>query len=510
MQKKENFYITTPLYYVNDKPHIGHAYTSIACDIAARFNRLNGAKTFFLTGTDEHGQKVEHSAKNKGYEDTKSFVDDTSLFFRNMSQDFDISNDDFIRTSEERHKNFVQKSWLKLVENGYIYKGKYEGWYALKDEAFYLEKDLSTNEKGEKIAPTGAEVKWLSEESYFFKLSAFEDKLLKYYEENKDFVKPNSRLNEVRSFVKSGLKDLSVSRTSFSWGIKVPNDESHVIYVWFDALLNYVSVLEDNKTIQDFWPGINMVGKDIVKFHAVYWPSFLMALGYPLPKQVFAHGWWTNEGQKISKSLGNVIDPYEIKEQYGLDAFRYFMFREMSFGRDGNFSHKTIRGRLNNELANEYGNLLQRSIAMIVKHSDSKIPAVLKSLKKEDISLCEKADNLLQESEKYIENFDFFNCLTNIWSVVKDCNAYFNNMEPWSVVKTDKQRFEEIMYTTCYCIKQISLILQAFIPQSAGKVLDCLGVEKDERTFTNFTKPLEDNFVFKPSTPIFTKVEEEK
>ncbi len=506
MENNKNFYITTPLYYVNDKPHIGHAYTSIACDIVARFNRLKGNNTFFLTGTDEHGQKVEKSAKDKGYNNTLDFVNDTSLFFRNMSEDFMLTNNDFIRTSEERHKAFVQQAWQKLIEKGYIYKGKYEGWYALKDEAFYLEKDLSVNEKGEKIAPTGAEVKWLSEESYFFKLSAFEEKLLEIYENNPNFVKPASRLNEVKSFVKSGLKDLSVSRTSFSWGIKVPNDENHVMYVWLDALLNYISVPESIGKTKELWPGINMVGKDIVKFHAVYWPCFLMALDYEIPKQIFAHGWWTNEGQKISKSLGNVIDPYAIKEQYGLDAFRYFMFREMPFGKDGNFSHKAITSRLNNELANEYGNLLQRSVAMIIKHNESKIPACKNSLTDIDLELCNKANALLEKCDGQIKEFDFYNCLISVWAIVKDCNAYFNDMEPWAIVKQDKERFNQIMYCTCYCIKQISLILQAFIPESAEKVLDCLGVDKEERSFADFTKDIENNFVFKPKSPIFTKV----
>ena len=381
------FYITTPIYYVNDMPHIGHAYTTLACDVMARFKRLDDFEVFFLTGTDEHGQKVETAANNKQL-NPKDFVDEVSVNFRNLLDCMHFSNNDFIRTTEKRHFESCQKIWNKLVENGNIYLGKYSGWYAVRDEAFFLESEIVDGK-----APSGAPVEWVEEPSYFFNLSKWQDKLLKYYEDNKDFICPNSRRNEVINFVKSGLKDLSVSRTSFSWGIKVPNDDNHIMYVWLDALTNYISACDYSNNDNDmkdskFWPAdIHMVGKDIIRFHAVYWPAFLMAANLPLPKKVFAHGWWTNEGNKISKSLGNVINPFDLVKEYGVDQIRYFLMREVPFGNDGDFSKTQLINRINSDLANSYGDLFQRVVSMIFKNCNGTIPLKPTNLNEEDIVL---------------------------------------------------------------------------------------------------------------------------
>jgi len=370
-----SFYITTPIYYVNSLPHWGHAYTSIACDILCRFHKLKGEDSYFLTGTDEHGQKVEKASllQNK---DTQLFVDEISKTFRDLIPYLGCEIDDFIRTTENRHKNAAQYLWNKLKENNQIYLSNYEGWYSIRDEAFYLESEL-TKVENVFVAPSGAPVEWVKEESYFFKLSAWEDKLIEFYEHNEEAILPKSRYNEVLSFIKGGLKDLSISRTTFKWGIKVPEADNHVMYVWIDALCNYITALNypdtENDSFKNFWPGIHIVGKDILRFHAVYWPAFLMAADIQPPKKIFAHGWWTNEGQKISKSVGNIINPYEIIDQYGLDQIRFFLFREVPFGNDGDFSKDAIAQRVNADLSNNYGNLIQRISTFIVKNLDSQV-----------------------------------------------------------------------------------------------------------------------------------------
>ena len=351
------YYVTTPIYYVNDAPHIGHAYTTLACDILARFKRLDGFDVKFLTGTDEHGQKVEKSAKTANL-DPKTFTDKVSQNFRHLADCMNFSNDDFIRTTENRHRLACSAIWRRLLEKDQIYLGSYAGWYAVRDEAFYSESEISNSPNGTKVAPSGAEVEWVEEPSYFFRLSEWQDRLLAYYEANSDFILPKTRRNEVISFVKAGLQDLSISRTTFNWGVPVPNDDDHIIYVWLDALTNYVTAVGfpeiEKGDYAHYWPAdLHMVGKDILRFHAVYWPAFLMAAGLQPPKRVYAHGWWTNEGQKISKSLGNVIDPIDLVERYGLDQVRYFLMREVPFGNDGDFSHQAIVQRINSELAND-------------------------------------------------------------------------------------------------------------------------------------------------------------
>ena len=382
---KNNFYITTPIYYVNDRPHIGHAYTSVACDVLARFKRLSGVNVKFLTGTDEHGQKVEKSAASQGIP-PQAMADANSGHFREMAALMNISNDDFIRTTEERHKKSAQALWKKMADAGHIYLGSYSGWYAVRDEAYYQESELVNGK-----APTGADVEWVEEPSYFFNLSKWQEKLLAFYAANPNFIQPESRRNEIISFVGGGLRDLSVSRTTFSWGIPVPGDEKHIMYVWLDALANYLSALGYPDMQGDFWPAdLHMVGKDIIRFHAVYWPAFLMAADLPLPKQVFAHGWWTIEGEKMSKSLGNAIAPADLVAEFGLDQTRWFLLREVPFGNDGNFSRDRMITVINSELANNIGNLAQRTLSMIAKNCGEAVPL------RDDSKLAEQ-DKLLME-----------------------------------------------------------------------------------------------------------------
>lgn len=471
------FYITTPIYYVNDKPHIGHAYTSLACDVKNRFMKLDGYETKFLTGTDEHGQKVAKSAETKGI-DPQSFTDEVSMSFRNLAKDMNFQYDDFIRTTEERHKKAVRFLWEKLKANGYIYLDKYSGWYSTRDEAFYAESELVDGR-----APTGAPVEWVEEESYFFALSKFQEKLLKFYEDNEDFIKPKSRYNEVLSFVKSGLTDLSISRTTFDWGIKVPGNEKHVIYVWLDALTNYISALDypedKNKEFAKFWPhAVHVVGKDILRFHTIYWPAFLMAADLAPPKQVFAHGWWTNDGQKISKSLGNVIDPLVLKEKYGLDQTRYFLLKEVPFGSDGNFSHESMVARINSELANNIGNLIQRTVSMVVKNCDSNVPKQSNNTEE----LLDHGYGLIEKIREKFDNMQFSQVLDLILEFSSKCNIYIDAKAPWTLKKTDPEAMENVLYNLLESIRIIGIILQPFIPESAKRILDILNVE--QRDFT--------------------------
>ncbi|MDB0028413.1 methionine--tRNA ligase, partial [Alphaproteobacteria bacterium] len=389
------YYLTTPIYYVNDKPHIGHAYTTLACDVLARFKRLDGYNVMFLTGTDEHGQKVQDAAEKAGVA-PQSFTDTVSQNFRDLTSAMNFSNDQFIRTTEPRHYESCRHIWNMLLEKGHIRLDKYAGWYSVRDEAFFTETELVDGK-----APTGAPVEWVEEPSYFFALSEWQQPLLDYYEAHPDFIAPAGRLNEIRSFVKGGLKDLSISRTTFDWGVPVPNDNDHVMYVWLDALTNYLTALDwqnDGADYSTYWPcDLHMVGKDILRFHAVYWPAFLMASGLPLPKRVFAHGWWTNEGEKISKSIGNVIDPLALIDKYGLDQTRYFLLREVPFGRDGDFSETAMIARTNSDLANDLGNLSQRTLSLVVKNCDGIMPALPADISGDDAELLAAADGLLEK-----------------------------------------------------------------------------------------------------------------
>ncbi|PZO82306.1 MAG: methionine--tRNA ligase [Micavibrio aeruginosavorus] len=488
MSQKNTFYITTPIYYVNDKPHLGHAYTTIACDVMARFKRLDGFDTYFLTGTDEHGQKVQQAAEAKGIE-PQAFTDEVSLTFRNLWPLLNITNDDFIRTTEERHKVACQALWKRLVESGDIYLDTYGGWYAVRDEAYYGEDELTDGPNGKKIAPSGAECEWVEEESYFFKLSAWGDRLLEFYEKNPNFIQPDTRKNEVISFVKSGLRDLSVSRTRLTWGVPVPDAPGHVMYVWIDALTNYISALgfpdEKADLYQKYWPGVHMVGKDILRFHAVYWPAFLMAAKLPVPERVFAHGWWTREGQKMSKSLGNVIAPSDLIETYGLDQSRYFLLREVPFGSDGDFSHAQAVTRINSELANGFGNLAQRTLSFVAKNCEGKVPAC-GDLTADDKALLKEAyETLVPGIRREFDRFAFHKGLEHFSKVVNAANAYIDVQAPWGLKKTDTVRMETVLWVLLETIRCLAIAIQCVTPDSASKMLDQLSIPADKRNYAH-------------------------
>jgi methionyl-tRNA synthetase len=485
---KPSYFITTPIYYVNDSPHIGHAYCTIACDVLARFKRLDGYDVMFLTGTDEHGQKIAKSAAAAGMEPL-AFTDIVSERFRNLAKIMNISNDDFIRTTEPRHYKAAQALWSQMEKNGDIYLGKYSGWYAVRDEAYYGESELKDGPNGKKIAPSGAECEWVEEPSYFFRLSAWGDRLLEFYERNPDFIMPHNRRNEVISFVKSGLRDLSISRTAIRWGIPCPNAEGHVMYVWLDALANYITALGYPDTgaekYKKFWPAdLHMVGKDILRFHAIYWPAFLMSAGLDLPKRVFAHGWWTNEGEKISKSLGNVIDPIKLIETYGLDQMRYFVLREVPFGSDSDFSHKAMIHRINGNLANDLGNLAQRSLSMIAKNCGGKVPTP-GAFDPADQALLQGAYKLLEETRREIDQQAFHKTLDVIWEVIGDANRYVDAQAPWALKKTDPARMATVLYVLAEVVRCVAILVQPFMPESMGKMLDQLAVPEDERAFAS-------------------------
>jgi methionyl-tRNA synthetase len=500
MSAGKPYYITTPIYYVNDVPHIGHAYTTLACDVLARFKRLDGYDVMFLTGTDEHGQKVEKSAQAQGMA-PKPFCDQVSQNFRELTRNMNYSNDQFIRTTEPRHYRASQAIWQALMKSGDLYLANYGGWYAVRDEAFYQENELTEGPGGKKLAPSGAEVEWVEEPSYFFRLSAWGDRLLEFYADNPDFIGPDSRRNEVVSFVKGGLKDLSVSRTSFKWGVPVPGDDAHIMYVWLDALTNYITAVDypdDTAQFRKYWPAdLHMVGKDIVRFHAVYWPAFLMSAGVKPPKRVFAHGWWTNEGQKISKSLGNVIEPNALMAKYGLDPVRYFLMREVPFGNDGDFSHRAMVQRLNGDLANDFGNLAQRVLTQIVRNCDGKLPAP-GAYTAEDNALLARARGLLARWRAELDVQSIHNALTVQWEVVGEANRYVDAQAPWTLRKTDPARMATVLYVLAETIRHLAILIQPVMPQAAAKLLDQLGLGASERGFDR----LGPAGALKPGTPL--------
>ncbi len=486
MAGSERYYVTTPIYYVNDSPHIGHAYTTLACDVLARFKRLDGFDVHFLTGTDEHGQKVEKSAWDAGME-TQAFTDRVSQNFRDLGTVLNFSNDDFIRTTEDRHTWACQDLWRRLKERDEIYLGTYAGWYSVRDEAFYGEGELTKGDDGALVAPSGAPVEWVEEPSYFFRLSQWRDRLLAFYEANPGFIAPETRRNEVISFVSGDLRDLSVSRTSFDWGVPVPDDDAHVMYVWLDALTNYITAVgypdTDAEAYQRYWPAdLHMVGKDIVRFHAVYWPAFLMAAGLEPPKRVFAHGWWTNEGQKISKSLGNIIDPLELVERYGLDPVRYFLLREVPFGNDGDFSRRAMVNRTNGDLANDLGNLAQRVLTMIQRNCEARVPEA-GPLDEADKALLAQAGGLLPAVRVAMDAQAFNEALEIIWSTVRAANGYVDHQAPWALRKTDPARMGTVLYVLAEVVRRLAILVQPFVPESAGRMLDQLAVAEGERDF---------------------------
>ncbi len=484
------YYLTTPIYYVNDAPHIGHAYTTLACDVMARFKRLDGYDVHFLTGTDEHGQKVAQSALEAGT-DPKAFTDRVSQNFRDLAQVMNFSNDDFIRTTEERHFRACQALWRALRDNGHIYLGKYAGWYAVRDEAYYAESELAAGPGGTRLAPSGAAVEWVEEPSYFFDLSTWQDRLLAFYDDNPGFILPETRRNEVIGFVRGGLNDLSVSRTSFKWGVPVPDDPDHIMYVWLDALTNYLTALgyPDQKTAlySKHWPSdLHMVGKDILRFHAVYWPAFLMAAGLEVPKRVFAHGWWTNESEKISKSLGNIIEPVALVERYGLDQVRYFLLREVPFGNDGDFTHRAMIGRINADLANDLGNLAQRVLSMIARNCGGKVPDPGQGAGIEELAVygsLVSARGMLARVRDAMERQAFHGALEAIWQVVREANRCVDADAPWALRKSDPERMAGVLYVLAEVIRHLAIILWPFMPDSCDTLLDQLAVPKEARNF---------------------------
>ncbi|MQB20885.1 methionine--tRNA ligase [Agrobacterium tumefaciens] len=486
MTDKTPFYITTAISYPNGKPHIGHAYELIATDAMARFQRLDGRDVFFLTGTDEHGQKMQQTARAEGIS-PEELAQRNSDQFREMGKLLNASNDDFIRTTEERHHETSRNIWNLMSNAGDIYKDSYAGWYSVRDEAYYAEDETEVRADGVRYGPQGTPVEWVEEESYFFKLSEYQDKLLKHYEENPDFIGPAERRNEIISFVKSGLKDLSVSRTTFDWGIKVPNDSKHVMYVWVDALTNYITAtgyIEDKSGPRaKYWPAdVHIIGKDIIRFHAVYWPAFLMSAGLPLPKRVYAHGFLLNKGEKMSKSLGNVVDPVNLVNHFGLDQVRYFFLREVSFGQDGSYSEDGIATRINADLANGIGNLASRSLSMIVKNCDGQIPTP-GPFTDEDKAMLAAADALLASCRDEMNKQMIHKALASIIAVVSETDRYFASQEPWALKKTDSERMGTVLYVTAEVVRQIGILLQPFMPASCEKLLDLVASPADKRDF---------------------------
>ncbi len=486
----DKFYITTAISYVNGVPHLGHAYESILTDVIARFKRLDGYDVMFLTGTDEHGEKVAQTAEQNGMK-PRDFADKNAATFIEMTAKLNISNDDFIRTTEERHYKASQAIWNKLKDNGDIYLGKYEGWYSVREEGYFTEDELTSDDDGNKFTPLGTEVEWVEEPSYFFKLSNYTNQLIEYYEQNPKAVQPISRMNEVLAFLKQegGLNDLSVSRhkSRLKWGIAVPDDADHVMYVWLDALTNYLTGIgypnEKSESFQKYWSAdYHVIGKDITRFHAVYWPAFLISAGLELPKVIFAHGFINVSGVKMSKSIGNVLSPDELIETYGLDQIRYFLMREVSHGSDGNFSHKQAVARINADLANGLGNLAQRSLSMIYKNCDGKIPAA-GELAKQDIELLDKAYNMLEPVRENFDDMKINRALEHIWSVVGACDIYVDAQAPWGLKKSDPERMNTVLYVLAECIRCLAIIVQPVVPYCAPKILDQLGTPENERSF---------------------------
>ena len=487
MSAKQPFYITTAISYPNGVPHIGHAYEAIATDTIARFMRLDGYDVYFLTGTDEHGQKMQQTAAKLGLT-ARQLRDQNVPRFEAMVKMLNLSNDDFIHTTEERHYRSSEEIWRRMEAKGDIYLDKYAGWYSVRDEAYYAEDETHLNEQGTRLATkTGTPVEWVEEESYFFKLSAYQDKLLDLYAKVPDFVLPKERLNEVASFVKGGLKDLSLSRTTFDWGIPVPGNPKHIMYVWVDALTNYITGVgfpnENDPKFQRYWPAaLHVIGKDIVRFHAVYWPAFLMSAGVAVPKRIFSHGFLFNRGEKMSKSVGNVVDPFVMAETYGVDQMRFFFLREVPFGQDGSYSHEAIVNRVNADLANDLGNLAQRSLSMVAKAFEGKLPTP-GEFTPEDQTILAAADAMLPAAREYMKTQQLHHMLHVVWSVVADANRYFAAEAPWAKAKTDPARQGTILYVTAEIIRQVAILAQPVMPVSAGKLLDLLAIPPGERSF---------------------------
>ncbi|HZQ13319.1 MAG TPA: methionine--tRNA ligase [Pseudolabrys sp.] len=508
MPAKPPFYITTAISYPNGPPHIGHAYEAIATDAIARFMRLDGYDVYFLTGTDEHGQKMMQTAAREGIT-ARELRDRNVPKFEAMVQRLNCSNDDFIHTTEARHHRASKAIWQKMEAAGDIYLDKYAGWYSVRDEAYYAEDETQLNEHGKRIATkTGTPVEWVEEESYFFRLSAYQDRLLKLYE-RPNYVLPKERLNEVASFVRGGLQDLSISRTTFDWGVKVPGNDKHIMYVWVDALTNYITGVgypdTESETFRRYWPAaLHVIGKDIVRFHAVYWPAFLMSAGIEVPQRIFSHGFLFNRGEKMSKSVGNVIDPFALAEAYGVDPLRYFFLREVPFGQDGNYSHEAIVNRINADLANDLGNLAQRSLSMIGKAFGGTLPAP-GAFTAADQTILAAADAMIGTAREHMTTQQLHQVLNCVWAVVADANRYFASEEPWAKAKTDPKRQGTILYVTAEVIRQVAILAQPFMPASAAAMLDQLAIPAGERAFDALGTRIKPGATLPPPKPVFPR-----
>ena len=486
MAARQTFYITTAIPYANGAPHIGHAYERIATDSIARFHRLDGRDVLFVTGMDEHGLKMQQTAAREGLS-SQALADRTAAQFEAMGETLNAVADDIVRTTQERHKRASQEIWERMEARGDIYLSKYAGWYSVRDEAYYDEGEL-TERDGRRFSPTGTPVEWVEEESYFFKLSAYADRLMAHYEAQPDFITPDKYKNEIVAFVKRGLKDLSISRTTFDWGVPVPGDDKHVMYVWVDALTNYITGAgfpDAQSPRAKYWPAdAHVIGKDITRFHAIYWPAFLMSADLALPKQIVVHGFLFNKGEKMSKSVGNVIDPTTLADHYGVDQMRYFFLREVPFGQDGNYSHEAIVNRINADLANDLGNLAQRSLSMIAKNCDGTVPA-FGDFTEADRAILAEARALLGTSREAMKDFALHTMLGDIWRVVAEANRYFASEEPWVKRKTDPERMATVLYVTAEVLRIIAILVQPVLPTAMQKLLDSLGVANDARDFAH-------------------------
>ena len=511
MATKPRYFLTTAIAYPNGPPHIGHAYEAIATDAIARFMRLDGYDVFFLTGTDEHGQKMQQTAAKEGIS-PRELTNRTVPQFRAMVERLECSNDDFIRTTEPRHYRASQAIWERMANNGDIYLSKYTGWYSVRDEAYYGEAEITVGPDGERRGPTGSPIEWVEEESYFFRLSAYQDKLLDLYRNHPDFVLPETRMNEVMSFVKGGLQDLSVSRTTFDWGVPVPGDPKHVMYVWVDALTNYITGVgfpdTQSESFRRYWPAdLHVIGKDILRFHAIYWPAFLMSAGLALPRRVFSHGFLFNRGEKMSKSVGNVIDPFALADAYGVDPLRYFFLREVPFGQDGNYSHEAIVNRINADLANDLGNLAQRSLSMIARNCGGVLPRP-KTFSAADEAILAAADAMISAARRAMETQQLHQVLNTIWSVVADANRYFAGEAPWALAKTDPPRMGNVLFVTAEVLRQISILIQPFMPASAAKLLDLLAVKQRDFAALGAAHRIAPGTKLPPPSPVFPRYQE--
>jgi len=502
------YYITTAIAYPNGAPHIGHAYEAIATDAIARFQRLDGRDVFFLTGTDEHGIKMLQTA-NKENLTPRQLVERNVPRFQAMVKRFECSNDDFIRTTEARHHASSVAIWQRMQANDDIYLDKYSGWYSVRDEAYYTEDETRLDDKGQRLGPHGTPVEWVEEESYFFKLSKYAEPLLKLYSEVPDFVLPKERMNEVASFVRGGLQDLSLSRTTFDWGIKVPGNPKHIMYVWVDALTNYITALgfpdTESEKFKKYWPAdLHVIGKDIVRFHAVYWPAFLMSAGIAVPRRIFSHGFLFNRGEKMSKSVGNVIDPFALADAYGVDPLRYFLLREVPFGQDGNYSHEAIVNRINADLANDLGNLAQRSLTMIAKQFDGVLPG-FDTWSAVDEAILTAARGMIDKSRQFMRTQQLHQVLNTVWAVVAETNRYFASEAPWALAKTNPTRQGTILLVTAEVLRQVGILCQPFMPTSAGRLLDLLGIPPDKRQFSALGTPIVSGTKLPTPTAIFPR-----